>query len=150
VNCDADDARTYLAHLLQGKVAVADEPAALRLLVERSQSLFLYLSFVRSRLAEVDQPRVATLEELRHFPHGLTGIYEGEFKRVFKSKSTQAWLGVQPLLARRGARAAAGAGGGGSAGAGPARRRAGGPVRRRVVALPRARGALRAVPQDGD
>jgi hypothetical protein len=82
VNCDADDARTYLAHLLQGKVAVADEPAALRLLEEGSQSLFLYLSFVRSRLAEVDQPRVATLEELRHFPDGLTGIYKGEFERV--------------------------------------------------------------------
>jgi hypothetical protein len=93
-----EDARAYLAHLLQGKVAVADEPAALRLLEERSQSLFLYLSFVRSRLAEVDQPRLATLEELRHFPDGLTGIYEGEFKRVFKSKSTQAWHRAKPLL----------------------------------------------------
>ena len=96
MECDKNtqDARDYLAHLLQGK---AEEPAkALELMVERSQSLFLYLGFVRQRLAVVDKDEPATLEDLKHFPDGLDGIYENDFQRAFPDDG--AWREAKPLL----------------------------------------------------
>ncbi|MEC7000809.1 MAG: NACHT domain-containing protein, partial [Actinomycetota bacterium] len=85
MECDknADDARAYLAHLLKHRVAEADVTAAVDLLLEKSEALFLYLDFVRARLAMVRPDAPATLDELDAFPAGLDGIYASEFRRVF-------------------------------------------------------------------
>ena len=66
MECDKNtgDARAYLAHLLKNRVADADVDAAVELLLEKSEALFLYLDFVRARLAMVRSDAPATLDEL--------------------------------------------------------------------------------------
>ena len=100
MECDknADDARAYLAHLLKHRVAEADVTAAVDLLLEKSEALFLYLDFVRARLAMVRPDTPATLDELDAFPAGLDGIYASEFRRVFGDGAGSAWHTARPLL----------------------------------------------------
>ena len=85
MECDKneDDARLYLRHLLAPKVAAADLDAAVSLLLRKSEALFLYLDFVRQRLAMVRADAPATLEDLDAFPAGLDGLYARDFARVF-------------------------------------------------------------------
>eukprot|EP00937_MAST-01D_sp_MAST-1D-sp2_P004055 g4055.t1 len=105
MECDGNtaDAELYIRHLLQGKVAAgAVEDAvedAVRLLMERSGGLFLYLRFVRERLAMVDPAQPATLTELRKFPARLDRVYETDFRRVFEGGDAAAtWAEAVPLL----------------------------------------------------
>ena len=55
------DARAYLAYLLRHRVADADVNEAVDLLLAKSEALFLYLDFVRARLAMVRPDAPATL-----------------------------------------------------------------------------------------
>ena len=98
MECDGNDAdaRLYLAHLLRGKVAAADEAAAVERMLAKSEALFLYLDFVRQRLAMVRADAPATLAELDAFPSGLDGIYDRDFGRVFPGED--AWSKALPLL----------------------------------------------------
>ena len=87
LNCDDNvtDAALYLEHMLAPRVREGELAAAVKLMREKSGSLFLYLGIVAARLdmLELGAGEVLSVVDLGAFPAGMDDVYACNFSRVF-------------------------------------------------------------------
>src|SRR5690606_26432737 len=98
-----EDVRHYLNWALTGVMARAEDVSeAATLITERADGLFIFARFSVDRLAHLDPPRKATLDDVRAIPPGLDGVYVDYFSRLKEEMSGELYhRALSPVVVAR-------------------------------------------------